>query len=685
MPPSPTAMNTNAVEAVPPSPTERNTNAVEAVPPSPIATNANTVEAVPHSPTERNTNAVEAVPPSPIATNANTVEAVPPSTTASPPNSQTQVDKEQEPLGSERKNSPEPEQFETDTKDSEVQATEDMYEDDFVKSESVVDSQHSSGSSNSLVNEESKTSSQSHSRSASASSVSSRSSEENISPDIKESSSSLSETKSIPVDASNPNTTPAVNEEYEYDDDVFEEPELEDHVEQQDDKQDLQMESTDPVQEPAMSPIEQTVQTLLITDDLELEQNASENPQPIPENDNSNIANDSATEENKEQALTEVTNEHTDTEITPTDPTVQENLHDPDDPIQAEEEGQTIESSFENETTSSVHIPDQPMEEPPVIISHQSSPQLSLVDIPPENVTTSSSLSASFTLTEAVKAIEKTSSANSLHSILNDNSSKTASSVDLSEPDEDIPNLEQKILELPNPNLIEAAPQSPTNAENQQTVQHEISTQDEVNNALHADDIQPVDETQANTDNEPRSDHTESDASSSHLPGTVESSTATLATEDQAKNTPNNSEQGNSQSQLDNQADADKEATDLAEQTLTNTETQQIVQNDISTPDEVSNVVHAHADDQADTDKETRSDHTESDTSSSHLPGTVESSTATLATEDQAHDNSEQDTVSQSETESNIEQNHLASSPSPRPSLSSSLTSVSSRSDNVFT
>ncbi len=527
VPPSTTARNTSAAEAVPPSTTARNTSAAETVPSSTTARNIGAAEAVPPSTTARNTSAAEAVPPSTTARNTSAAEAVPPSTIGSPPNSQTQVDKEQEPQESDGETFPESEQFETDAEDSERQATGDMYEDDFVKSES----QHSS-SSYSSANEESKT------RTASISSTSSRLSEESSSPDVKEFSPRLSETKSIPVDVSakilsNPNMAPAVNASEES---VFEESEIEDNVEQQDDKQ---MESTDSVQQPAMSPIEQTV---LTTDDLELEQNASENHQPISED-----------------------------------------LHDTDVRIQAEEKDRTIIDSLENEITSSV--PDQPKEEP-VITSHQSSPQLSQVNIHPENVaTTSSSLSASFTLKEAVKALEKT---HSLHSILNDNSSKTASSVDLSEPDEDIPNLEQKILELPNPNFIEAKQTPPTKTENQQTVQNEGSTQ-EVNDVLHADEIL---DNQADADREPRGDHFESDATSSHLPAAVESSTATLATEDQASNTTNTSEQDNSLSQLD-------------------------------------------------------------------------------------------DTVSQSENESNIEQNQLLVS-SPRPRPSSSLTSVSSHSDNVL-
>ncbi len=524
VPPSATARNTSAAEAVPPSATARNTSAAEAVPPSTTARNTSAAEAVPPSTTARNTSAAEAVPPSTTARNTSAAEAVLPSTIGSPPNSQTQVDKEQEPRESDGEKFPEPEQFETDAEDSERQ---DMYEDDFVKSES----QHSSSSSNSSANEESKT------RTASISSASSRLSEESSSPDVKESSTRLSETKSIPVDVSakilsNLNMAPAVNASEESDNNVFEEPEIEENVEQQDDKQ---MESTDSVQQPAMSPIEQTV---LTTDDLELERNASENYQPISED-----------------------------------------LHDTDVCIQAEEKGRTIIDSLENETTSSV-----PKEEP-VITSHQSSPQLSQVNIHPENIaTTSSSLSASFTLKEAVKVLEKT---HSLHSILNDNSSKTASSVDLSEPDEDIPNLEQKILELPTPNFIEAKQTPPTKTENQQTVQNEGSTQ-EVNNVLLILD------NQADADREPRDDHFESDATSSHLPAAVKSSTGTLATEDQANNTTNITEQDNSLSQLD-------------------------------------------------------------------------------------------DTVSQSENESNIEQNQLlVSSRSPRPSLSSSLTSVSSHSDNVI-
>ena len=406
---------------------------------------------------------------------------------------------------------PKPEDTTEETiKDNGVQDTEDLYEDDFAKTTSEVslDSHHSSGSerAQSLTREpESGASSRSHSRSSSASSVSSLSSEEST-PDLERSSRPPSESGSVPPagrDSVTSQTAPISEStddlDTKYEDDAFEEPDdKEEHEEQPEPAGGEEL----PENEGTSIP-ESASQRL----DSE-EQQASRQLSDPEQNDSQDEAKDSQLTDKVVSAVSPNESiEHRGSTQLQDDSPIKATEH-----LDNEANSETLISSEAVQTKS----PEHPVAKSSTEVTVESTKLLSTDNETHTATNTqisspSFNLSSSITLKEATKALEKSlSAATSLSSLLNDGGSRIPSSVDLSDHDEDIPQLEKKIHALSIPSLeasTDPAQASDTAIDEPATSQHASNSLIESASTAHTSDHESNVEL-PKAEDEPEANHT---------------------------------------------------------------------------------------------------------------------------------------------------------------------------------
>ena len=420
---------------------------------------------------------------------------------------------------------PKPDNTTEDTRDIEVQATEDLYEDDFSKSNSEVslDSQHSSGSErveSQAREEQSKASGHYHSRSSRATSISS---EEKSSPDLEKSSHPPSEPDSIPptsgdnvasqddpVQSESPNVL-----DTKYENEAFEEPEVKeeftedlsgsiskDSLEHDNKLPEIENTSIPESEQVLDSGKQQASNSMLQLSDAE-GQNEPKSPHPSTDKNekaNSTVSVNEATE-HREDGINPQDNSPFETAESSVHESVEENQKKIPEQPATNNSTSNVNSEV---STKSLFTNDETVAAPNTVVSS-----------PPTN------LSPSLTLKEATRTLEKTSSAaTSLSSLLNDGGSKIASSVDLSDQDEDIPQLEKKIHALSNPNIetsTDPTPASETAKDKAATPQHTSSSQIESTNQAEAegstdileDTTEPSNEQNLQTASETQTDQAE--------------------------------------------------------------------------------------------------------------------------------------------------------------------------------
>ena len=423
---------------------------------------------------------------------------------------------------------PKPEDTTKDTtEDKEVQDTDDLYEDDFAKTTSEVslDSHHSSGSerAESLTREpESGVSSRSHSRSSSASSVSSLSSEEST-PDLERSSRPPSESGSVPPagrDSVTSQTAPISESnndlDTKYEDDAFEEPDdKEEHEEQPEPAggEELGEQPECAVEEHEERAVEGELPENAIPESASQRLDSKEQQAGRQLSDPEQ--SDSQDEAKNSQLTDKVVSAISPNESTEHGGSTQ--LQD-DSPIEAiehldnEANRETLISSEAVQTKS----PEHPVAKSSTEVTVESTKLLSTDNETHTATNTqisspSFNLSSSITLKEATKALEKSlSAATSLSSLLNDGGSRIPSSVDLSDHDEDIPQLEKKIHALSIPSLeasTDPAQASDTAIDEPATSQHASNSLIESSSTAHTSDHESNVEL-PKAEDEPEANHT---------------------------------------------------------------------------------------------------------------------------------------------------------------------------------